>query len=420
MGAAWSALARWRDFLPGVRISPPPRPLNKGEHSLLALRCENPAQSLAVALESLSSGGALVLLDPALPHAREAEVRTTLRHAAAREPGACSIATGGSSGEWRLARHRVETLWAAAQGFAEHLPYLREHWSPLPVFHVSGWMPAWRAMACGGEVVPTDYRPWLKGDFFRQPGEGAVLSLVPTQLHRLMQIPAAVNFLRRFTCILVGGAAINHSLRARARELEIPLAPSYGMTETAGAIAVLKPAAFLSGRDGSGQILPHVCVDLQPESGRLLLQSPSLFDGYLTAEGFASRPAGPWPTSDQASFQEANSLHILGRVDRVIITGGEKVAPARIESILRKLPGVEDVLVLGLPDPDWGETVAVALESQNPKAFRDAWKSLSRAEWIPAERPRLWWITHQLPRNALGKIQPAALLDHRDRFTPEP
>ncbi|MCC5841255.1 MAG: AMP-binding protein [Opitutales bacterium] len=375
---------------------------------------------MAEGLETLASGGAVALLDPALPLARGAEVDATLAHAAAREPGVCSIATGGSSGEWRLARHRVETFWAAAKGFAQRFPHLKEHWSPLPVFHVSGWMPVWRAMACGGEVVPADYRQWLNSHFPRRPAEGAVLSLVPTQIHRLMEVPAAVEFLRSFACILVGGAAISDSQRARARTLEIPLAPSYGMTETAGAISVLTPASFLSGTGGCGQPLPHIHTDLQPETGRLLLQSPSLFDGYLTAQGFAGREDGPWPTTDRASLEDPNSLHILGRIDRMITCGGEKVAPARIESILRKIPCVEDVVAFGLSDPDWGEVVAVALEVSDFQTFRNAWQSISAKEWSPVERPRFWWITDQLPRNSLGKIQLSALLNERSRFTPEP
>lgn len=419
MGAARAALDRWRECLPGVpAVSGTPE--TSADRFCAIYPNDDPGTALAHALETLADGGSVALIDPALPAARLPEVEATLQQAAARAPGACSLATGGSSGQWRLARHRVDTLWAAAEAFTQRFPRLREHWSPLPAFHVSGWMPLWRAMACRGEMVPADYRDWLNGRFPRQPSEGAVLSLVPTQLHRLMECPGAVAFLRRFTCILVGGAALNDGHRQRARELQIPLAPSYGMTETAAAIAVLPPANFLAGAGGCGPPLPHVDITFETGTGRLILETPSLFDGYLTHNGFAPRPGGPWPTADRASLDEAGNLHILGRIDRMIATGGEKVAPDRLESALRKIPGVRDVLVFGLPDAEWGEIVAAAVETVDPASLRRAWRDLSKEAWHPAERPRRWWITDQLPRNAIGKIQRASLIAESTRFTREP
>ena len=125
------------------------------------------------------------------------------------------------------------------------------------------------------------------------------------------------------------------------------------MTETAAMVTALRPEEFLAGRRGCGSALPHARVELDAD-GVIQIAAESLFRGYYPhwREG-----GGPWPTEDLGRFDEHGSLHVLGRRDAVIITGGEKIEPGEVEAVLRATGQFADVAVIGVPDAEWGEAV---------------------------------------------------------------
>ena len=339
--------------------------------------------------------------------ARGADLAVVLARREARTAGAVWMATGGTTGGARFCRHRGRTLGAAACGFAETFPEIREHWSVLPAHHVGGLMPFLRAAACGGTAVAGNYRAWLAGRFATPPGRGACLSLVPTQLARLLAVPAADAFLRGFGMILAGGAALSPAVRAEAWRRGLPLAPCYGMTETAAMVTVLPPADFLRGTDGCGPALPHVRLSVD-KGGRLSVDSAALFEGYLEASGFLPRRPGPWAAPDAGRWSPEGSLVVEGRLDRVINTGGKKVSAERVEQVLSGMEGVGAVFVFGEPDMDWGERVVAAVEvaESGKEAF---WRARARALLAPEERPKVWLALERLPRTSAGKVDAAAL-----------
>lgn len=355
--------------------------------------------------------GACFLVDPGWGE-RERAQWTAL---AARRPaewegvrGWLCVPTGGSSGAMKLARHDERTIDAAVGGFCAHFGAERvDAVGLLPAWHVSGLMAWARCHFTGGAYRAWDWKRVERGER-PEPAKGGneFLSLVPTQLARLLNDPAAVAWLRGFRAVLIGGGPAWPELRARARADRLPLAFSYGMTETAALVAAQRPEEFLAGDDSSGRALPHVRLRTDGE-GRIEIEAESLFCGYWPEAG----PAAAWRTDDLGEIDAEGRLRVCGRADALIITGGEKVNPAEVEAALRAAGGeaLADVSVVGVPHPEWGGEV-VALYPGGAELERRLREGLARA-LAPAKRPKRYIAVpaERWPRDARGKVNRAVL-----------
>ncbi|MBM3866488.1 MAG: AMP-binding protein [Verrucomicrobia bacterium] len=348
------------------------------------------------------------VLDPGwgLEARREAEALLTLPDGRPpeEERGWLALPTGGSGGSVKWARHDEATLAAAVAGLRAHFGIESINAvDVLPAYHVSGLMARVRAEVSKGMHLPWAWKRLEAGDCPELPGrpDGWVLSLVPTQLQRLLRQPAATGWLRRLRVVFLGGGPAWPDLLRRAREEGLRLAPSYGMTETAAMVAAVRPEEFLAGREEL-RPLPHAELAADGE-GRLRVSGASVCRG-LWPEW---RGEGCWTTGDRAEARGEGWV-ILGRADQVIITGGRKVDAARVEAALRGAGVWDDVVVLGVPDPEWGESVVVFHPAGAPRV--DPAASLAGlAAW---ERPRRWVAVERWPRNAAGKVDRAALRQH--------
>ena len=315
------------------------------------------------------------------------------------------IATGGTSGKPRFAIHSWDTLCAAANCLIERVGDEMQSYGILPLEHVSGLMPVVRTIVSGGKLLLGDK------DTLAGMQEGMFLSLVPTQLQRFSKDPELVKKLRACRMIFVGGAAVEEKLLDKAQELGLPLAPCYGMTETAAMVTVLHPKEFVAGKRGCGKALPGVGISTGKDH-RIHISTPALCQRYAGSEAVVSQP---FATEDRGILDEEGSLHILGRMDRVIITGGEKVDPEEVEAVLKEASGVQDALVVGLPDEEWGQKVIafVTGTTQEPETLKDAAKRRLPGYKVPKQilfvqdlplndREKVdWELVRKLSRDAL-------------------
>lgn len=317
------------------------------------------------------------------------------------EGGWLMIPTGGTGGRIRFARHDSATITAAVRGFTRHFELAQVNAvGVLPLHHVSGLMAWMRCLLTGGEYLPLDWKAVEGGALPVLPAKthGWTLSLVPTQLERLLRSDAATDWLRKFRLIFLGGAPAWPALLDKAAGLGLPVSLSYGMTETAAMVAALRPQEFLAGVRSCGAVLPHARVSFD-EEGSILVGGESVFRGYYPEW----RVSGDFSTQDGGWLDEHGHLHVSGRRDAVIITGGEKVNPAEVEAVLRGTGEFADVVVLGLPDTEWGESVVAAFPAE-PKP------NLARVETAvtrllsPAKRPKRFVGLPTWPVNAQGKI----------------
>jgi O-succinylbenzoic acid--CoA ligase len=343
-------------------------------------------------------GGLFFLFDPSLGSSARPQIAG--RQSEITDGWLC-VATGGSSGGLKFARHDEHTLTAAVEGFRAHFEFERVNAvDVLPAYHVSGLMARVRCAATGGQHVAWDWKQLEAGS--RPPiaqGESWVISLVPTQLQRLLASEEATAWLRRFATIFIGGGPVWPALAEAAAKAELRVSLSYGMTETAAMVAALRPEEFLAGARSSGAPLPHARIDLGPDVVRVA--GESVFRGYWP-EASTTRE---FVTEDLGYFDARGHLHVSGRRDAVIITGGKKVQPAEVEAALRASGEFSDVAVIGVPDAEWGEAVVACY----PATERTPNFEKSIAGLAGFQRPKRFVAIAEWPRNAQGKINHAEL-----------
>jgi len=363
-------------------------------------------------------GGFVFLVDPHWSTIQREVFAASVREAdrvgatKMREGWLC-IPTGGSSGGLKFARHDEETLGAAAIGFSSHFSMPRVNAvDVLPPWHVSGLMARVRCAMTGGR-----HRAWTSKQLeagsvpdLGNPREW-VISLVPTQLHRLMATPSMADWLRSLGLILVGGGPVWPDLIAATRETNLPVVLSYGMTETAAMVAAQLPGEFIAGDASSGRPLPHVRLaicddagnDLPPGAeGGVRLAGSSVMRGYFGEKA----TLGTFETSDSGRVDDTGRLWVSGRRDDLIITGGEKVNPREVEAILRASGCFAELVVLGVPHSGWGEEV-VACYVPGPTLFDEA-RELNLTRHQKPKRYRCI-AEADWPRNAQGKVNQAVL-----------
>jgi len=315
------------------------------------------------------------------------------------------LPTGGTTGGMRLARHDQDTLSAAVSGCRRHFGAARiSAIGVLPLHHVSGLMAWLRCALTGGRYVAWSWDDLAAGRWPEVGGGDWFLSLVPTQLQRLLARRSSADRLRRFRAVLLGGGPAWPELLERAARLRLPLAPGYGMTETAAMVTALRPEEFLAGRTGCGSALPHARVTVEA-GGVIRVASRSLFRGYYPDW----RGAGTWPTADLGRLDEHGSLHVLGRRDAIIITGGEKVDPVAVEAALLATGQFIDVVVVGVPDVRWGHAVVACYPAGSRAPNLEAVERALARSLAGHERPKRFVALGRWPRTASGKLSRPAL-----------
>jgi O-succinylbenzoic acid--CoA ligase len=238
----------------------------------------------------------------------------------------------------------------------------------------------------------------------RAPGR-CYTALVPTQQVRLHDAgPRAVEALPSFDCVLLGGAAAAPSLLRRAADAGVTVVTTYGMTETCG--GCVYDGVPLEG------VRVEAVDDGQPGSvGRLRLGGPVVGRGYRLrpdAPQFEQAQGLRWfTTNDLGRWDDESGLTVLGRADDVIVTGGEKVAPQSVEAVIAGVDGIGECLVVGVPDPRWGERVVALLVASRPSTDEATvlveLRRVVKARLGAAAAPHDVLLVDALPASALGK-----------------
>jgi O-succinylbenzoic acid--CoA ligase len=338
-----------------------PLPVPEGEAVLRLL------PRLAAALR----GGA-----PVVPYAASAPMPPLPPHDPAGLPAdlAVVVGTSGSTGTPKRALLGTAALRASVAATAERIGGPGQWLLALPAQHVAGLQVLLRSVLAGTTpVVLGRDRPgrasahpavdpaaaFAAAVARLDPGARRYTALVPTQLVRLLDDPRSGEALAALDAVLVGGAALPPPLRRRATRAGVRVVATYGMSETAG-------GCVYDGRPLAG-------VAARVEDDRVLLGGRTLASGYLgrpdlTEDAFlvdadVLQPVDRWFLTDDVGHLDVDGrLHVDGRVDDVIVTGGLKVAPRLVEeALVAHLPGVSEAVVVGVPDRHWGHAVAALL-----------------------------------------------------------
>ena len=424
-------------------------PASEGERPLQAVRglpSDDLGRLLRDALDG--TGPALLPVPDGTPDARADELLDAMRPSSLRTPdgvttldgglpagvgAALVITTSGSTGHPKGVELSAGALLASARssvariGAAEGDTWL----CVLPAGHISGIQVMMRAIVTGTEAVHAAFDTDTVMELAHRLRPH--ISLVPTQLRRLLASGADLSV---FGTILLGGAAAEPALLAAAREAGGRVTTTYGMSETcggcvydgsplAGALVRIEadgPEAAGPDTDGPGAGeaggVPVPAGSGTP--GRILLGGPMLLSGYRMPPGVAGDPramttdgAGTvWlRTNDLGRLGGDGRLSVLGRMDEVVNTGGHKVVPGQVNTLLAEHPGVSESVVVGRPDPEWGErviAVVVPADPGNPPALEEL-RARVRERLPSYAAPRELEVRSALPMLASGKPDLVAL-----------
>lgn len=268
----------------------------------------------------------------------------------------------------------------------------------LPLHHIAGLSLIWRSLSAGGSVLIHDRFDAVKVSAALKSGEASVASLVPTMLHRVLDIdPGPYGDLK---AVLLGGGPATRDLVQRTLDAGLPVLPTYGMTETASQMATVTPGEERQALGTVGRPLDGMVVTF--EDGEILVEGPAVSPGYL---GEPAR-SGPHHTHDLGHLDEDGRLVVTGRIDDIILSGGEKVVPQHVEAVLESFPGIDRAVVLGVADDDWGRAAVAVIEGD--PIDEAALGARARAALPTHEVPKRWVSVEGLPLLPNGKIDRTA------------
>ena len=280
--------------------------------------------------------------------------------------------TSGSSGVPKAVAHRFHRHVASARGAAERIPLgPGDGWLvSLPPHHVSGFSIPVRCLLAGATAVFPDQGL----DFCSQVRDSAVthLSVVDTQLRRLLRAGVDLSGLK---AVLVGGGPVPRDLVSQALDAGVPLHVTYGMTEAASQVCTTQRLFEVPERIHAGTPLPG--REVRTVGGRIEVRGEVVADSVSASDGWMQ-------TGDCGRFDSEGNLVVEGRVDRMIVSGGENIHPEAVEILLAEAPGVGRAVVVGVPSEEFGmRPVAFVAGDFSGEGLRDFLRGRVEAFAVP-------------------------------------
>ncbi|MCY3831797.1 MAG: o-succinylbenzoate--CoA ligase [Chloroflexi bacterium] len=330
------------------------------------------------------------------------------------------IHTSGTSGRPKAAILTYGNIYQSAVASALRLGTIQsERWlCVLPLYHVGGLSIVTRSLLYGTavEVMPPGAFDAREVNRILSDHPITLVSLAPTMLQRLLDVKTR-RWNPRLRLILLGGEAPAAELVERCIAEELPIAASYGLTETASQVATAMPELVYRKPSTVGKALRFTRTRIVDESGGALgAHEPGeiLVKGGVVTRGYYGEPEatrrallGGWlHTGDIGYRDEDGDLFVLQRRADLIVSGGENIYPAEVERVLRQHADVAQAIVFGLPDRKWGQCVAALLECRaGAQATPNEITDFARGQLASYKLPRQIAFVEALPRTASGKIQ---------------
>jgi o-succinylbenzoate---CoA ligase len=331
------------------------------------------------------------------------------------ESAACLavLYTSGTTGRPKGAMLSRRAFLAAAEASTANLGWQRDdRWLLcMPLAHVGGLSIVVRCLIARSCVVipeSTDVDT-LRHVIGRD--RVTLASLVPTVLKRLLDDDhhhhEPSGCWETVRAVLLGGAGAPKSLLDMARTAKVPVLTTYGLTEACSQVTTQRFGTEPSIEQGSGHPIRGTEIRISNEDGRIEIRGPSLMTGYIgdrkpmTAAPFLRD--GWLRTEDFGRFDEEGRLHVLGRSEELVVTGGENVYPLEVERHLDAIPGIRSSCVFGVPDDTWGEIVCAAFVLESPVMPADLFAAFE-SRLAAHRRPRRVAILDGFPSTAAGKL----------------
>ncbi|YCA43274.1 o-succinylbenzoate--CoA ligase [Bacillus sp. JZ8] len=318
--------------------------------------------------------------------------------------------TSGTTGNPKGVVQTYGNHWWSATGSSLNLGlHDNDRWLlAVPLFHISGFSILIRSVIYGMTVI-------LHEKFEAERVQHAIfhegvtiISCVTAMLQKMLE-HLHEPYPDTFRCLLLGGGPAPLPILEKCKEANIPVYQTYGMTETSSQIVTLSPEDALTKLGSAGKVLFPAQLKIKSENpqeaGEIVVKGPNVTKGYLYNEEATNKAIidGWLHTGDMGYVDEDGYLYVLDRRSDLIISGGENVYPAEIESVLLSHPAVKEAGVTGQDDERWGKVpaaflvVAHSIEESELKSFCQ--KRLASFK-IPAN----FYFVDELTRNASNKL----------------
>jgi o-succinylbenzoate---CoA ligase len=368
-----------------------------------------PQQVLDALTAALIAGGPAVLVRDARATRMVAAGESPITEAP--QGTALLIQTSGTSGKPKTVALSAAALKASAESAHERLGGVGQWLLALPLTYIAGMSVLVRSIESGTAPVfmpsgPFDARTFL-ASVAEMTSDRRYTALVPVQLARVLdeveESAEALATVLTLDAVLIGGQALEPELRERARSLGVKIVTTYGSSETAGGCVY------------DGIPLQGVQVDIAEESGEILVAAAQLATEYVgdedrTINTFQNRNGVIWYHTGDAGLFEEGVLIVLGRLDRVITSGGLKVDLDAVEAVVRSIYKASEAIVIHIPDSEWGVRPAVVV----PGGEHDAELAAQIYDEVVAElgrvaAPKVVCFIEEIPRLSSGKPDLLAL-----------
>jgi len=292
-------------------------------------------------------------------------------------PTGVFITTSGSQGKAKLVHLSPEVIANHAHAVNEHLLVAEDDmWlACLPFFHVGGMAILMRcAIAGAGLKIIENSEAELVA---KHIDKTTLISLVPTTLQRVLSIRND-KLPESLRAVILGGGPIPMDLVERCPQV----LPTYGLTEAGSMVTCARPKCADDERRTAGPVLPHAQIKIlnddgvevaNDQAGRIVVKSSGAATEYFRNEKETALTFREgWIHTEDAGYLDAQGyLHVLGRRDRIIVSGGENISLEEVEAALRTLGNVRDALCVGLEDPEWGQLVVGVIETDTQFTLND-------------------------------------------------
>lgn len=331
----------------------------------------------------------------------------------------CTIMyTSGTTGNPKGVLQTYGNHWWSSVGSALNLGFIDEDcWlCSVPLFHISGYSILLRSIIYGMPIVLHETFDVEKTIEDFRSKRVTIMSVVGTMLTRIVDFLGEERLPESFRCMLLGGGPAPLPLLQACVAKEIPVFQTYGMTETSSQIVTLSPEYSISRLGSAGKPLFPSQIQIKHEDGRkakdneageIFVKGPNVTPGYLNRPGAMSDKVynGWFSTGDIGYLDGEGFLYVLDRRSDLIISGGENVYPAEIESVLLSHPFVADAGVTGQEDERWGQVpIAFIVKKEGMDVSEDGIRQFCLERLAKYKVPKDFYFVEELPRNASNKL----------------